>query len=74
MDIVWPMMTAAVPSVSVEAGGTECPLPLGFELVARSAHPSVSSDLTSKELLKLAFVTPHRRGEIERLPRAISDL
>ena len=43
-------------------------------LVARSDHPSVSQELTIKELMKLEFVTPHRRGEIERLPRAISEL
>jgi DNA-binding transcriptional LysR family regulator len=43
-------------------------------LVARSDHPSVSQELTTKELLKLEFVTPHRHGEIERLPRAISEL
>ena len=43
-------------------------------LVARRDHPSINADVTVENLLKAEFVGPHRRREVEQLPRALREL
>ena len=42
-------------------------------LVARGGHPSINADVTLDDLLKAEFVGPHRRREIDRLPKALRE-
>ena len=42
-------------------------------LVARRGHPSINAAITFDDLLKLAFVGPHRRREIDHLPQALKE-
>ena len=42
-------------------------------LVARGGHPSINADVTLDGLLKAEFVGPHRRREIDRLPKALRE-
>jgi DNA-binding transcriptional LysR family regulator len=42
-------------------------------LVVRGGHPSISADVTFEDLLKAEFVGPHRRREIDRLPKALRE-
>jgi DNA-binding transcriptional LysR family regulator len=42
-------------------------------LLAREDHPTVDRGVTIEDLRKEAFVSPHRRREIERLPQALRD-
>jgi DNA-binding transcriptional LysR family regulator len=42
-------------------------------LVARGGHPSINADVTLDDLLKAEFVGPHRRREIDHLPKALRE-
>ena len=42
-------------------------------LVARGGHPSINAGVTLEDLLKAEFVGPHRRREIDRLPKALRE-
>jgi DNA-binding transcriptional LysR family regulator len=42
-------------------------------LVARGGHPSINAAVTLDDLLKAEFVGPHRRREIDHLPKALRE-